>query len=224
MTEVGRAVAGRHGLRHLLTFAKAMGERAGGALPGGAAAATGHGPVDLVVHHPIVPIGQHLAELLGVPAVVAALARPSAWAASPSGQRRVRPVRHRPPARPDGGGRGGAGRGMTAIVSGQRGASDLLAGLAGGGSAADEQELIGSAVMLFASGVDSPASMVGLGTRLLLRHPDQAARLRRQPELAARAVAEILRYEPPVQLVARAAVTPVELRPAGARPAAWCSA
>ena len=74
MTEVGRAVAGRHGLRHLLAFAKAMGQRAGGALPGAAAAATAHGPVDLVVHHPVVPIGQHLAELLGVPAVVAALA------------------------------------------------------------------------------------------------------------------------------------------------------
>jgi sterol 3beta-glucosyltransferase len=74
MTEVGRAVVGRPGLRQLLTLAKAMGQRAGGALPGAAAAATAHGPVDLVVHHPVVPIGQHLAELLGVPAVVAALA------------------------------------------------------------------------------------------------------------------------------------------------------
>jgi len=74
MTEVGRAVAGRHGLRHLLTFARAMGERAGGTLPAAVAAATARGPVDLVVHHPVVPIGQHLAELLGVPAVVAALA------------------------------------------------------------------------------------------------------------------------------------------------------
>ena len=74
MAEVGGAVAGRPGLRHLLTFAKAMGQRAAGALPGAAAAATAHGPVDLVVHHPVVPIGQHLAELLGVPAVVAALA------------------------------------------------------------------------------------------------------------------------------------------------------
>ena len=74
MTEVGRAVAGRHGLRHLLTFARAMGERAGGTLPAAGAAATAHGPVDLVVHHPVVPIRQHLAELLGVTAVVAALA------------------------------------------------------------------------------------------------------------------------------------------------------
>jgi cytochrome P450 len=100
---------------------------------------------------------------------------------------------------------------LTVIVSGQRGVGDLLAGLAGSGTTADEQELIGSAVMLFAAGVDSPASMVGLGTQLLLRHPHQAARLRRRPELAPRAVAEILRYEPPVQLVARAALKPVEL-------------
>jgi cytochrome P450 len=99
---------------------------------------------------------------------------------------------------------------LTVIISGQRGASDLLAGLAGGGTA-DEQELIGSAVMLFAAGVDSPASMIGLGTQLLLRHPDQAARLRGRPGLAPRAVAEILRYEPPVQLVARAALRPVEI-------------
>jgi cytochrome P450 len=99
---------------------------------------------------------------------------------------------------------------LTAILCGQRGAGELLAGLAGGG-AADEQELVGCAVMLFAAGVDSPASMVGLGTQLLLRHPDQAARLRRQPGLATRAVAEILRCEPPVQLVARAAIAPVEL-------------
>jgi sterol 3beta-glucosyltransferase len=74
MTEVGRAVAGRHGLRHLFAFAKAMGRRAGPVLPGAAAGATAHGPVDLIVHHPVLPIGQHLAELLGVPAVVASLA------------------------------------------------------------------------------------------------------------------------------------------------------
>ncbi|HEX4093695.1 MAG TPA: cytochrome P450 [Trebonia sp.] len=100
---------------------------------------------------------------------------------------------------------------LTMVIAGQRGAGGLLASLAGGGAAADEQEILGSAVMLFAAGVDSPASMVGLGTQLLLRHPDQAALLRRRPELAPRAVAEILRYEPPVQLVARAALEPVEL-------------
>jgi sterol 3beta-glucosyltransferase len=74
MTEVGRAVAGRHGLRHLLAFAQAMGRRAGRMLPGAVSAATVHGPVDMVVHHPVLPVGQHLAELLGVPVVVASLA------------------------------------------------------------------------------------------------------------------------------------------------------
>jgi cytochrome P450 len=100
---------------------------------------------------------------------------------------------------------------LTAIVSGQGVSNDLLASLAGSGTNADEQELVGSAVLLFAAGVDSPASMVGLGTKLLLGHPDQATLLRRRPDLAPRAVAEILRYEPPVQLVARAAHKAAEL-------------
>jgi len=100
---------------------------------------------------------------------------------------------------------------LTVIVAGQSGSNDLLASLAGSGAGADEQELVGSAVLLFAAGVDSPASAVGLGTKLLLDHPDQASLLRQRPDLAPRAVAEILRYEPPVQLVARAALEPTEL-------------
>jgi cytochrome P450 len=100
---------------------------------------------------------------------------------------------------------------LTVLVAGQSGSSDLLASLAGSGTGADEQELVGSAVLLFAAGVDSSASMVGLGTKLLLDHPDQASLLRQRPGLAPRAVAEILRYEPPVQLVARIALEPTEL-------------
>ena len=86
--------------------------------------------------------------------------------------------------------------------------SELLASLAASSAGADEQELVGAAVLLFGAGFDSPASMVGLGTKLLLDHPDQA---RLVPENPARAVAEILRYEPPVQLVVRAALRPAEL-------------
>jgi cytochrome P450 len=85
--------------------------------------------------------------------------------------------------------------------------NDLLASLAG----TDEHELVGAAVLLFGAGFDSPASMVGLGTKLLLDHPDQASLVRERPDLASRAVAEILRYEPPVQLVVRAALQPAEL-------------
>jgi sterol 3beta-glucosyltransferase len=69
LDELGAALAGRHGLRHLVTFCRRMGRGAAGLLPGVTAA--GQLETDLVVHHPVLPIGQHLAEFLGVPAVVA---------------------------------------------------------------------------------------------------------------------------------------------------------
>jgi cytochrome P450 len=105
-----------------------------------------------------------------------------------------------------------AGR-LAAFVAGRReGAGDhLLARLAAGRGGGDEQEQLGAAVLLFGAGFDSPASMVGLGTRLLLEHPEQAALVADQPDSAPRAVAEILRYEPPVQLVARTALRTAEL-------------
>lgn len=70
MTEVGRAVHGKHGLRHMLAFSKAMGQRAGAFLP--RLASIARDGADVVVHHPVLPLGQHLAEWLGRPAVVAA--------------------------------------------------------------------------------------------------------------------------------------------------------
>jgi sterol 3beta-glucosyltransferase len=69
MTEVGQAVDGKHGLRHMLAFTKAMGQRTGAFLP--QLAGIAREGADVVVHHPVLPLGQHLAELLGVPAVVA---------------------------------------------------------------------------------------------------------------------------------------------------------
>jgi sterol 3beta-glucosyltransferase len=69
MNEVGRAVAGKHGLEHVLAFTRAMGQRVKTVLPAVTAAA--RDGADIVVHHPVLPIGQHLAEMLGVPAVVA---------------------------------------------------------------------------------------------------------------------------------------------------------
>ncbi len=75
MSEVGAVLSGRHGLRHLMTFCQSMGRRAAGVLPGATQAAqlaaAQLSAADVVVHHPVLPIGQHLAEYLGVPAVVA---------------------------------------------------------------------------------------------------------------------------------------------------------
>jgi len=68
MSQVGAAVAGRRGLP-MVRFCRSMGRRAAGVLPG-ATTAAGLG-ADIVVHHPVLPVGQHLAEWLGVPAVLA---------------------------------------------------------------------------------------------------------------------------------------------------------
>jgi cytochrome P450 len=102
---------------------------------------------------------------------------------------------------------------LAVIVAGQRagGQASLLARLAASRAGAGEQEQLGAAVLLFGAGFDSPASMAGLGTRLLLEHPGQARLVAEQPGVAAKAVAEILRYEPPVQFVVRTALAATEL-------------
>ncbi|GAA2337003.1 alpha/beta fold hydrolase [Dactylosporangium salmoneum] len=69
------------------------------------------------------------------------------------------------------------------------------------------EQYLGDLVLLFGAGYDSPASLVTLGARLLLEHPDQAA-LVRDDATAERAVEEILRYEPPVQIAVRIATVP----------------
>ena len=68
MSQVGDAVAGRYGLRHVVRFCQAMGRRATAVFPALETAADGG--ADVVVHHPVLPLGQHVAELLDVPAVV----------------------------------------------------------------------------------------------------------------------------------------------------------
>jgi sterol 3beta-glucosyltransferase len=69
MTEVGRAVHGKHGVRHMLAFTKAMGRQAEKILP--QLTGLAREGADVIVHHPVLPLGQHLAEMLQVPAVVA---------------------------------------------------------------------------------------------------------------------------------------------------------
>ncbi len=96
---------------------------------------------------------------------------------------------------------------LAAIVT-RQGDHGMLAHLTAGRT---ETERLGAAVLLFGAGFDSPASMAGLGAKLLLDHPHQAALVRDQASVAPRAVAEILRFEPPVQLVVRAALQPAEL-------------
>lgn len=70
MMRVGEAMADSHGVRHFAALARTLGGLAEGALAEAWDAARAWAP-DVVVHHPVLPIGQHVAERLGVPAVVA---------------------------------------------------------------------------------------------------------------------------------------------------------
>jgi len=57
--------------------------------------------------------------------------------------------------------------------------------------------------MILRAGHDTTTNMIGLGTLILLDHPEQAAAVRDQPELVPGAVEELLRYVSPVQFSPR---------------------
>ena len=57
--------------------------------------------------------------------------------------------------------------------------------------------------MILRAGHDTTTNMIGLGTLILLNHPEQAAAVRDQPELVPGAVEELLRYVSPVQFSPR---------------------
>jgi len=75
----------------------------------------------------------------------------------------------------------------------------------------DEDRLVSNLVLLFGAGFDSPTSIVGMGLRLFLDNPGQAQLLREDPTLADTATEEILRCEPAVQIMFRAARRDVTL-------------
>ncbi len=63
-----------------------------------------------------------------------------------------------------------------------------------------EDELLSMIVLLLVAGHETTVNLIGNGVLALLRHPDQLARLRAQPELIRPAIEELLRFDSPVQL------------------------
>ena len=71
------------------------------------------------------------------------------------------------------------------------------------GDVLTEEELYAQCVMLLFGGHETTRNLIGNGLYTLLRHPQQAAELRDNPELVRSAVEELLRYESPVQYTGR---------------------
>jgi len=91
--------------------------------------------------------------------------------------------------------------------------SELIA-VSDGSDRLSEDEVISTAILLFAAGFETTTNLIGNGLLALVRHPDQLARLRASLADATavqRAVEELLRYDSPVQLDGRAVARPVEL-------------
>ncbi|GAA3288105.1 MULTISPECIES: cytochrome P450 [Dactylosporangium] len=66
-----------------------------------------------------------------------------------------------------------------------------------------EDELLATAGLLLAAGFETTVNLLGTGAWLLMRHPEQLAVLRDEPQRWGNAVEETLRYDSPVQVTAR---------------------
>ena len=98
---------------------------------------------------------------------------------------------------------------------------DLLSGLVAAtdsGEQLSDDELVTMAALLFAAGFETTTHLLGNGLVALLDHPEQLELLRGEPELAAPAVEELLRYDSPVQITGRTALddTVIDGVPVGA--------
>ncbi|MER5326565.1 cytochrome P450 [Streptosporangium roseum] len=62
------------------------------------------------------------------------------------------------------------------------------------GDELSDDDLIGIGNLLLIAGHETTANMLGLGTLLLLRHPDQLVRVQEEPEVVNGAIEEMLRY------------------------------
>ncbi|MFE2756255.1 cytochrome P450 [Actinosynnema sp. NPDC059335] len=70
---------------------------------------------------------------------------------------------------------------------------DMLSGLIATGELTDE-EVANMGLLLLVAGHETTANMLGIGTLLLLRHPEQLAALQADPSLVDNAVEEMMRY------------------------------
>jgi cytochrome P450 len=74
-----------------------------------------------------------------------------------------------------------------------------------------DEEIVANCIVTMVGGLETTTNLIGNGMLSLLRYPDQAARLRANPDLMVPAVEELLRFESPSQHTARLAPGDVTL-------------
>jgi cytochrome P450 len=79
------------------------------------------------------------------------------------------------------------------------------------GDRLSEDELVAMLFLLLFAGHETTVNLIGSGTLALLEHRDQFDRLREKPELADKAVEELLRFAPPAEFVARFLLSDISL-------------
>ena len=77
------------------------------------------------------------------------------------------------------------------------------------GDSLTDEELSAQVGRLFIAGHETTVNLIGNGLHALARHPDQAQRLRDQPDLIENAVEEFLRFDAPVQMTRRVNIEPI---------------
>jgi cytochrome P450 len=74
------------------------------------------------------------------------------------------------------------------------------------------EDLLATADLLLVAGHETPVNLITNGMLTLLRHPDVLERLSHEPGLITTLVEELLRYEPPVQMISsRTALADIDI-------------
>lgn len=74
-----------------------------------------------------------------------------------------------------------------------------------------DDEIIANVMMFFMGGHETTVNLIGNGMLGLLRHPDQLRALREDPDVIGDGIDELLRYDAPIQLVARITTGDIDL-------------
>ncbi len=74
-----------------------------------------------------------------------------------------------------------------------------------------EADVLATCILLLFAGHETTTNLIGNGLYALLKHPEQLQALREDPSLLPNAVNELLRYDGPVQMVARSANEDLEI-------------